>query len=102
MSRELKGSMIRLNYTEEMEKQDELWKTENEDLDIMKKCYEEILNEARVHGFNGFFNIYTLDCECVCEIYNNEDEYKQGKETEFIFGYCKPLIDCLEKRFLNK
>ena len=97
--------MVKLNYTNEMQKQDELWKSEKEDLDIMEYLFNQIILEARELGFNGYVNIYQANGECICEVYDNKEEYQKCCNgeigNEFIFGYCKPLIACLEKVYLK-
>lgn len=92
--------MIRLNYTDEMRFQDHLWQTEGEDLEVMKELYEEIVRNAREHGFEGSYLIYDGSIrECVIDIYMNEDEERMAESgylEDRTFGYCKPLIECLE------
>lgn len=95
---------MKLTYTEEMNKQDELWKSENEDTKIMENLFNEIMDEAKKLGFNGYYLIYQGALECICELYDSKEEYEEcckgEASTEFMFGYCKPLIKCLEEHYL--
>jgi hypothetical protein len=96
---------MKLDYTDRMKEQDKLWETESEDTNIMENLFNDIIRQAKQKGFNGYYVIYQVNNECVCEIYNSEEEYEKccnGEEdSEFLFGYCKPLIECLEKYYLN-
>ncbi len=96
---------MKLTYTEEMKQQDELWKIENEDFDVMEKLFYNIMEEAKQKGFNGCYKIYQASNECVCEVYANEEEAEKCRngeiDTEFMFGYCEPLIEHLEKYYLK-
>lgn len=96
---------MKLTYTEEMQKQDALWENEKEDFDIMEKLFNNIMEEAKEKGFNGCYIIYKTDIECVCEVYDNEEEMEKccsGElDTRFMFGHCKPLIELLEKYYLK-
>lgn len=97
--------MLKLTYTEEMKKQDELWRSESEDLDVMKKLYNEIIAEAKKKGFKGATYMYSIDGEMLCQIFNNEEEKELaalGKYNDFDeVGYCKPLIGKLEQMLNN-
>lgn len=98
--------MVKLDYTSEMKQQDELWENEKENLDTMEKLFKEIIEQAKCFGFKGVYVIYQANNECICEIYDDEEEYERccngDDDTGFIFGYCKPLIKCLEDYYLNK
>lgn len=97
--------MLKLTYTEEMKKQDELWQSESEDLDVMNKLYNEIIKEAKQKGFRGVTYIYSVNKEMLCQIFNNEEEKEQadfGTYNDFDeVGYCKPLIGKLEEMLNN-
>ena len=91
--------MIKLTYTEEMKEQDNLWNEGNEDFNIMARLYNEIIEEAKTKGFNGYACIYDGGQEKLCTIYKNEEEQelaKLGKVEVEDVGYCKPLIHKLE------
>lgn len=96
---------MKLDYTDKMKEQDKLWETESEDVNIMENLFNDIIRQAKQKGFNGCYIIYQVNDECACEIFSSEEEYEKccngEKNSEFIFGYCKPLIECLEKYYLN-
>ena len=72
-----------------------------ENVVVMEQLFHEIIHQAKKLGFKGFALIYKGNEECLCELYNSESDYYNGKESEYIFGYCKPLIKCLEEKYLN-
>lgn len=91
------SSLIKLTYTDEMKEQDALWEKENEDVQVMERLYKEIIKEAREKGFKGYEVIYEYNGECVCEIYENVEQYNDNdNDSDFMAGYCKPLIEYLE------
>lgn len=102
----LTKKVIELTYTEEMKKQDKLWKAEKEDSNLMEKLFHQIANEAKEKGFTGYCSIYQADNECICEIFHNKEEYKKaslsGEAVYHSFGFCKALIEELEKRIQLK
>lgn len=79
----------KLTYSEDMKKQDELWKAEKEDINTMQSLFVEIMTEAKEKGFIGTIAIYSWDNEALIDV-AIDDEIKT-------FGFCKPLIDCLEE-----
>lgn len=95
--------MIKLTYTEEMKKQDKLWQTESEDLELMDKLYNQIVKEAKGKGFKGVVEIYEANGEMVSEVYESKEEQRlveDGKldlHGENMSGYCKPLIEKIEE-----
>lgn len=99
-----KITMKKLTYTKEMKKQDKLWESENEDLYIMEKLMNEIIEEAKTKGFTGTTIIYDGKKEKITEVFENKEQLKSarlGKFESLGFGYCKPLINYLEE-ILNK
>lgn len=96
---------MKLNYTLEMQFQDKLWESEKEDTGKMSMLYEEIINEAKQFGFSGVYEIGVFGGEAVIEIFDSEEEKERlqnsGDGIEFCFGFCKPLINCLEKYYLK-
>lgn len=99
--------MIKLTYTDEMKKQDELWQTEKEDLNTMKKLYNDIIDEAKNNGFQGNVIFHVFNDEAVFEIFESKKEEEMVSSGELdlngenMGGYCKPLIEKLE-RILNE
>ncbi len=93
--------MIKLTYTKEMDFQDFLWNTEGEDKERMKELYVGIMEEAKEKGFKGSYDIYDGEYpEAIIEVYRDEKEREDaylGKVEVPMFGYCKPLIEYLEK-----
>lgn len=92
---------MKLTYTEEMKEQDELWKSENEDLVLMKKLQKDIETEAKQKGFTGKIICYEVDKEIVSEVYESAEELAlvQNGLLEVdsnTFGYCKELIGIIE------
>lgn len=90
--------MIKLTYSNDMQEQDLLWKTEEENFDVMKELYLQVMKEAKEKGFNGIHHIYEHN-EAIIEIYENETEKKKcenGEQEASMFGYCKALISHLE------
>lgn len=89
-----------LSYTVEMEYQDNLWKTEEEDINTMMRLFQEITEEAESFGFEGYVNIYDAGDEAIAEVYESYNYYEFAKaeklKCDFIGGYCKVLISHLE------
>lgn len=79
----------KIMYSEEMQKQDALWKEEKEDINVMQTLFVEIMTEAREKGFIGTTAIYSWDNEALIDV-AIDDEI----ET---FGNCKSLIKRLEE-----
>lgn len=79
----------KLTYSEDMKKQDELWKEEKEDINTMQSLFVEIMTEAKEKGFIGTTAIYSWDNEALIDV-SIDDEI----ET---FGNCKSLIKRLEE-----
>ena len=97
------NELIKLTYTKEMEEQDRLWETEEEDTVVMERLFKEIVKEAKEKGFTGYCDIYQGPGEAICEIFTTEEEYELSlveMQDTFMVGYCKPLIEGLEK-YLN-
>ena len=44
---------FKLTYTDEMKKQDELWKTEEENIAIMEQLQRQVVYEAKAKGWKG-------------------------------------------------
>ena len=83
-----------IKYTNEIEKQDKLWETENEDIDKMLELYEEIMTEAKKKGFVGRYDIYEHGEEGIITLWLNAED----DEEDASFGYCLPLIRFLEEQ----
>lgn len=79
----------KLTYSEDMKKQDELWKEEKEDINTMQSLFVEIMTEAKEKGFIETTAIYSWDNEALIDV-SIDDEI----ET---FGNCKSLIKRLEE-----
>ena len=79
----------KLTYSEDMKKQDELWKEEKEDINTMQSLFVEIMTEAKEKGFIGTTAIYSWENEALIDV-SIDDEI----ET---FGNCKSLIKRLEE-----
>lgn len=79
----------KLTYSEDMKKQDELWKEEKEDINTMQSLFVEIMTEAKEKGFIGTIAIYSWDNEALIDV-AIDDEIKT-------FGNCKSLIKRLEE-----
>ena len=92
----------KLTYTKEMKEQDKLWKLEKEDSNLMEKLFHQIVNEAKGKGFTGYCSIYQTNNECICEVFHNKEEYEKaslsGESIYYSFGFCKAIIEELEKR----
>lgn len=88
---------IKLSYTEEMKNQDLLWESESEDTNVMEALFEKIISEAKEKGLKEHCYIWQGDKECLCSVYESEEDCDNGKEpiVEGV-GYCKPLIKYLE------
>ena len=79
----------KLTYSEDMKKQDELWKEEKEDINTMQSLFVEIMTEAKEKGFIGTTAIYSWENEALIDVsIDNEIE---------TFGNCKSLIKRLEE-----
>lgn len=91
--------MIKLTYTEEMRKNDEIWKVEKEDVELMKRLYEEIYQEALSKGFNQLIFIYDYNNEALVEVYLDEEDKELcelGVNEPESFGFCKSFIRYIE------
>ena len=88
---------FKLTYTDEMKKQDKLWKEEEEDLELMGQLQRQVIYEAKAKGWKGSAVFCEGENESVVYIAENEDEawspYRDEVES---FGYCKALIDKIE------
>lgn len=96
---------IKLTYTDEMKSQDLLWETQDEDTLVMENLFKQIISEAKGYGCSAYFNIYQGPEECICDVYESEEEYESYDENlpvEFSYGCCKGLIDCIEILMNNK
>lgn len=91
---------ITLTYTDEMKQNDELWKTEQEDRNLMAKLYEQIINEAKSKGFKCTYKIYNGPSEEIIEVFEGKEEQKLCElgilTSNNMFGYCKALIQYIE------
>lgn len=87
---------VQLNYTEEMKEQDLLWESQNEDSLKMQELFEAIISEANKKGLKEVCYVYNLENECICNIYNSQDDIDTGKEPLYEHALCKNLIKSLE------
>lgn len=88
---------FKLTYTDEMKKQDELWKEEEEDLELMEQLQRQVIYEAKAKGWKGYAVFWKGENESVVDIAENEDEAWSPYSSEVeSFGYCKALIDKIE------
>ena len=93
----LRHKGIKLAYTKEMKKQDELWQTSKEDLKMMYLLQSRILDEAKQKGWQGYAVTYEVNNEeVVTDVYLNKEDYDNQTENFESFGNCKGLIKCLE------
>ena len=95
---------IKLTYTDEMKAQDLLWETEDEDCELMRNLFNQIIVEARGYGCTNYFIIYQGPEECICDVYESEEEFDSwddNEPVEFSFGCCSGLINCIET-LMNK
>lgn len=86
---------FKLTYTDEMRKQDELWKTEEENIELMGQLQRQVVYEAKAKGWKGAAVFWEGGNESIVDIAENEEEHQHGNEVES-FGYCKALIDKIE------
>ena len=86
---------FKLTYTDEMKKQDELWKTEEENIAIMEQLQRQVVYEAKAKGWKGSAVFWKGGNESIVDIAENEEEHQHGNEVES-FGYCKALINKIE------
>ena len=86
---------FRLTYTDEMRKQDELWKTEEENVELMEQLQRQVVYEAKAKGWEGSVVFWRGGNESIVDIAENEEEHEKGNEVES-FGYCKALINKIE------
>ena len=98
--------MIKLNYTDKMKEQDNLWRSESENLSTMKELYEAIYSEALKEGFVGYVNIYSSGDEMLAGVYRSMREYEDDCNGSFYMsdgdvGNCKALINRIEA-IMNK
>lgn len=66
----------KLTYTDEMRESDTLWQYEKEDIFLMMKHYNEIIDEARLYGFNCPVEIYEGNNEGCIDIFKNEYHHR--------------------------
>ena len=95
---------IKLTYTDEMKAQDLLWKTQDEDTELMETLFNQIVAEARGYGCTNYFVIYQGPEECICDVYESEEEFDSlddDEPVEFRFGCCSGLISCIEMLMNN-
>lgn len=99
-SKEKPMCRVQLTYTDQMKEQDIAWNIAEENLELMIRLHETILNEARTLGWNGYAITYTYeypnDSETVTEIYTSERDWIDGKEPLEIVAPCRLLIKELE------
>lgn len=95
---------IKLTYTEVMKEQDKLWEGEIEDRNLMESLFNQIIKEAKTKGFTGYCKVYQGPGECICEVFDSEEEFNKlfhTDEERDMLGFCKALISNLEER-LNR
>lgn len=86
---------FKLTYTDEMRKQDELWKTEEENIEFMEQLQRQVIYEAKAKGWKGSAVFWKFENKSLVDIAENEEEHERGNEVES-FGYCKALINKIE------
>lgn len=87
----------KLTYTKAMTKQDMLWNSKDEDLDIMYSLHKSIIAEAKENGWQGFSETFICNQEVVTEFYSNRNDKINEKNCYFSCGKCKDLLKALEK-----
>lgn len=86
---------FKLTYTDEMRKQDELWETEEENIELMEQLQRQVIYEAKAKGWKGSAVFWKGGNESIVDIAENEEEHQHGNKVES-FGYCKSLINKIE------
>lgn len=93
-----------INYTEEMETQDTLWKVEAENTEEMTELQNSIIESARKQGWDGYVNQYTHERESIVELYPSKEFYERAANGEAGFdgegkyaGNCRGLIKHFEE-----
>lgn len=104
---------IKLEYTEEMKKQDEAYyKNINAARDTTRRLQEDILNEAIEKGFEGFYEMYFIgdedDGASIVDIYKDKETFEIAYDSDIFddedvhYFILKELIDRLEKEINSK
>ena len=91
---------IRLTYTDEMQKQDELVKSNQQNVEVLRELFTLILNETTNKGYVCQYSIVEQKNQVECVIFDNDKIYKGG--TVRVFDDCKSLINYIENECLNK
>lgn len=88
----------KLTYTKAMEKQDQLWITQDENLDIMIALHKSIIAEAKENGWNGLAESYIYDnSEVVTHFYYDRIDKANNENYYFSCVTCKDLKKALER-----
>lgn len=101
---------VKLTYTDEMQVQDHLWESGNEDSKIMKNLQEAIVKEAKEKGFEGVTMTFIADWtdEAITEVFDSEESMKKELKTgcgNHLIGTtsnCSTLIEILEGEINKK
>lgn len=95
-----------LTYSREMQKNDNLWEFQKEDIPLMKNFFRKIVDEAKSHGITYVFEIYEGIDEACIDIFLDKEHKEVCKagvgEPLASFGYSKALINFLEKAIKEK
>lgn len=95
--------MLNIAYTQEMKYQDQLWKSEKEDFEIMERLQNEIVNQAKQNELlKDYYYITYLayEDEIITEVYESEEIMDNGENSFFTCGNCKALIENI-KNLIN-
>lgn len=91
--------MIRINYTREMELQDELWGIHEENHETMRRLFKELYRDAVSKGYTGGMSTCLHDGIMIAEVYKTDEDRRMGEV--FIASRCRPLRFFLERE-VNK
>lgn len=93
--------LVTLPYTLDMQQQDALCATEDEDTKKMFEYYEVIEKAARDQGFIGILNKYEYNGEALIELFKNKKELEEAQlglyEDYETCGTCRCLVQKLLK-----
>lgn len=78
-----------------MRKQDKLWETEEENVELMGQLQRQVVYEAKAKGWKRSAVFWQGGNESIVNIADSEEEHRQGNKVES-YGYCKALIDRIE------
>lgn len=86
---------FKLTYTDEMKKQDKLWDTESEDVNVMEQLQKQIIDEAKAKGWKGVAVFWQGINQSIVDIANSQEEYENDSGIES-HGNCRSVIARIE------